>query len=375
MAGVYLHIPFCRKACTYCDFHFSTNLSKQSEMLSALQAELQMQATYFPANTILETIYFGGGTPSVLSAAQIATLLHAISAQYSLSPDIEITLEANPDDLSLTYLQEIRAAGINRLSIGIQSFRSADMAFMNRSHSVEQSHNCLKWAAEAGFENISADLMFGLPGMDQPVWQEQIQLMMDSPITHLSVYALTIEEKTALHKLVRDQKIVLPDDDSFGDQFDLAHNTLTANGWDHYEVSNYARNTNLRSQHNSAYWKNKPYLGLGPSAHSYNGKQRHWNVSHNAQYLQAIQDQKSPIQETETLTKNDQYIEYLMTNLRKVEGINLEVIQKTWGIDLLKTHPEILLMLNEGLLQQTGKQLSCTLQGWMISDELIRELI
>ncbi|MEL6842148.1 MAG: radical SAM family heme chaperone HemW [Bacteroidota bacterium] len=372
--GIYVHIPYCRKACVYCDFHFMTNLRNKEAMVQAIAKEAAQRKDFFEGSPLLGTLYFGGGTPSVLTAAEIGQLIGVIRQHFSFAEGAEITLEANPDDLSLPYLQGIRTAGINRLSIGVQSFREADLQWMNRTHSADQAVQSILFARKAGFDNLSIDLIFGLPGSDRRIWQDQLAQVVALQVPHLSLYALTVEEKTALAHQVQKGMTRIPDDPLFTEQFLLAHERLEGAGYEHYELSNYAL-ASRRSRHNSAYWQGKPYLGLGPSAHSYNGTERIWNVANNQGYMKAFAEGVLPIDEREMLSLKDRYHEYVMTQLRKREGIDMDQIE-TQFIANWRTQfgPYLAELMAEGLAQRQGSRFWLTPLGWMLSDEIIREL-
>lgn len=372
--GIYLHIPFCRQACVYCDFHFITSLQQKARMVAAIQQEAAQRADFFAPGQELGTLYFGGGTPSVLTEAELGALLETIQQHFSLAHDAEITLEANPDDLTPEYLRALRKLGINRLSIGTQSFRSADLQWMNRSHTAEQALRCVHDATEAGFTNISIDLIFGLPGSDPKIWEAQLQQAVALPVQHLSLYALTIEEKTALAYQVKQGQVRIPDDPLYGQQFLFAHQSLEAAGFEHYELSNYAL-PGFRSRHNSAYWIGVPYLGLGPSAHSYDGKLRAWNLANNARYLQQLHLQASPIAEQEVLSQQDRYHEYIMTHLRKKEGINAQQIEAAFVPDWRQRFGPYLaeLIAQNKMVAQAGNY-ALSPEGWLVSDGIIGNL-
>ncbi|MEL7535261.1 MAG: radical SAM family heme chaperone HemW [Bacteroidota bacterium] len=372
--GIYVHIPYCRQACVYCDFHFMTNLSNKAAMLAAMQDELVQTKGFFKEPFPLGTLYFGGGTPSVLSPDELEVFIGRVRQNHALAEGAEITLEANPDDLDRDYLTAIRSLGINRLSIGLQSFRAADLQWMNRSHTAEQSLSCITDAQKAGFDNISIDLIFGLPGSDLAIWQAQLEQAIALGVPHLSLYALTVEEKTALAHQVKQGQTRIPDDPLFTEQFLYAHEKLEAAGYEHYELSNYAK-PGFRSQHNSAYWQGKPYLGIGPSAHSFDGQTRHWNLAHNQKYIQAFREAVSPIAESETLSVKDRYHEYIMTQLRKKEGIDMQHIEAEFVTNWQQLFgPYIGELMAEGLMTRQENQLALTPLGWMLSDEIIREL-
>lgn len=373
MASIYIHIPFCHQACTYCDFHFITSLRNKEAMVAAIVDEIHLRSDFFGEKAVLDSIYFGGGTPSVLSKTELSGILGSIKSEFEINPEAEITLEANPDDLTIEKLEGFLKAGINRLSIGIQSFVERDLRWMNRSHNATQAVSCLDLAHQVGFRNISADLIFGIPGLTREEWEWNLSTMVSKGIPHLSLYALTVEEKTALAHQVSNGRTTLPEDETYEAQFLFAHQYLEQSGYEHYELSNYAL-PGMRSQHNSSYWKQKPYLGIGPSAHSYNGIQRMWNVANNPKYLQALQSGKSAIEESETLDQRSRYHEYIMTHLRKKEGISPSWIEDKF-IPNWEQHFSSVLQeyLTSGMMIREGDFFRLTPEGWLISDRIISE--
>ncbi|PUZ26892.1 oxygen-independent coproporphyrinogen-3 oxidase [Chitinophaga costaii] len=330
MAGIYIHIPFCKQACYYCNFHFSTSRSQQGAMVSALEAELLLQKDYLADQTVT-SIYFGGGTPSLLLPEELQHLLAQCRQLFQLPPHPEITLEANPDDLSREKLQALRAAGINRLSIGVQSFHEEDLRWMNRAHNATQAIQSIRDAQAEGFENITIDLIYGGPTLSDEGWAQNLEQVKALNIPHLSSYALTVEPGTALDHFIRQHKVQAVDPDKAARHFETLMTWAADNGYEHYEISNFAR-TGWHSRHNSSYWQGQPYLGIGPSAHSFNGHSRQWNVSNNAGYLQVIQGQSVPF-EMEILTPTIRLNEYLMTSLRTAQGASLAFIGATFGQD------------------------------------------
>ena len=371
MSGIYIHIPFCKQACHYCDFHFSTSMKKKNEMVFALANEIEMRKSELE-NEITETIYFGGGTPSRLQISDLRFLIDSIYSNYNIVENPEITLEANPDDLSEEYIIELSKIGVNRLSIGIQSFFEDDLKMMNRAHNAEESKKCLKTATQY-FDNISVDLIYGIPGLSNEKWLENIETALSFGIAHISSYALTVEPKTALKKLIEKGDVAAPKDEIAAEHFAILVKKLEENGFIHYELSNFGKK-NYFSKNNSAYWLGKKYLGIGPSAHSYDGEKRSWNVSNNAVYLKSIAEEKRP-SESEILTKTDKYNEYIMTGLRTIWGISLGRIETEFGnlyLDYLhqqsaKFIEDDLLFINEGILQTTKK-------GKFLSDGIAADL-
>lgn len=327
MSGIYIHIPFCKQACHYCDFHFSTSLKKKDEMVLALAKEIQLRKNEFE-NSEIETIYFGGGTPSILQISDIQFLIDEVYKNYNVAKNPEITIEANPDDLSEERIIELANSPVNRLSIGVQSFFEDDLKLMNRAHNSAEAKKCLKIATKY-FDNISVDLIYGIPGLTNERWQQNIQTVLNLNIPHISSYALTVEPKTALQKFIKEGVIPQPDDAVAHEQFLMLVDTLETNGFIHYELSNFGKD-NYFSRNNSAYWLGKKYLGIGPSAHSYDGKNRSWNVSNNTVYIKYLTENKLP-NETETLTETDRYNEYIMTGLRTIWGVSLTRIEKDFG--------------------------------------------
>lgn len=371
MSGIYIHIPFCKQACHYCDFHFSTSMKKKDEMVLALAKEIAMRKSEFE-NEIVETIYFGGGTPSVLSSFEINFLIEEVYKNYKVSENPEITLEANPDDLSSERVLELSKSPINRLSIGIQSFYEDDLKMMNRAHNSAEAKKCLEEATKY-FDNISLDLIYGIPGLTDEMWKQNIKTALDFGIPHISSYALTVEPKTALSKLIQTGKVAEPQDEAASNHFNILVEMLQKNGFIHYELSNFGKE-NYFSKNNSAYWLGKKYIGIGPSAHSYDGEKRGWNIANNSLYLKAIQNDELPI-ETEILTKSDRYNEYIMTGLRTIWGVSLEKIEKEFGIEYLnylKTQSQK--FLNDDLLSIENNILKPTSKGKFLTDGIASDL-
>lgn len=377
MSGIYIHIPFCKQACHYCDFHFSTSMKKKDDMVLALAKEIGMRKNELlnsarSDNEIVETIYFGGGTPSVLSNDEINFLISEVYKNYKVVENPEITLEANPDDLSAERILELSKSPINRLSIGIQSFYEEDLKMMNRAHNSAEAKKCLEEATKY-FDNISLDLIYGIPGMSDEMWKKNIQTALDFGIPHISSYALTVEPKTALSKLIQTGKVAEPQDEAASNHFMILVEMLQKNGFIHYELSNFGKE-NYFSKNNSAYWLGKKYIGIGPSAHSYDGEKRGWNIANNSLYLKAIQNDELPI-ETETLTISDRYNEYIMTGLRTIWGVSLERIEKEFGSEYLNYLLEqSQKFLNDDLLSIENNILKPTLKGKFLTDGIASDL-
>lgn len=357
MSGIYIHIPFCRKACHYCNFHFSTQIEQIDGFVNALVKEIEIQKDYL--NDKVETLYFGGGTPSLLSAEHIDKILKAIQENFTIDPGFEFTLEANPDDIDLAKTKMWASKGINRLSIGIQSFQEEALSWMNRAHSTQQSHNAIRFAQEANIFNLSADLIYGTPHLTDEALLKDIEILHQYQFKHISCYALTVEEKTTLHHLIQQNKIENIDTEKQARHFEIVVDALSKIGFDHYEISNFAL-PGHQSKHNSSYWKGLSYLGLGPSAHSFNGHSRQWNIANNALYIKSIEDNKVPfeIEQLETVT---QYNEYMMISLRLQEGFSLAEIEKRFGIAYLEHTKTIATTLLQ------NRKIYATLQGFRIT--------
>jgi oxygen-independent coproporphyrinogen-3 oxidase len=324
MAGIYIHIPFCKQKCSYCDFHFSTTFhSYREEMISSICKEIKLRSNEI--NESIETIYFGGGTPSLLDQEELTLLLTSIQSSYTVIDSPEITLEANPDDLTFEKLTNFKSVGINRLSIGLQSFRAEDLKWMNRAHTAEESLNCIPMAQKAGFNNISIDLIYGLPNLPLVEWEKMIDIAIQLNVQHISAYCLTVEGKTALKKWVDTKQISVSNEDEQSDQFDLLVQKLNEVGINQYEISNFSK-INFESKHNSSYWKGIHYIGVGPSAHSFNGKSRSWNVSNNTNYIKALSNGQNWF-ETEILSIENQFNELILTGLRTIYGLNLDKLK------------------------------------------------
>ncbi|MDY0987987.1 radical SAM family heme chaperone HemW [Flavobacterium sp. CFBP9031] len=377
MSGIYIHIPFCKQACHYCDFHFSTSMKKKDEMVLALAKEIGMRKNELldsarSDNEIVETIYFGGGTPSVLTNDEINFLISEVYKNYKVVENPEITLEANPDDLSAERILELSKSPINRLSIGIQSFYEEDLKMMNRAHNSAEAKKCLEEATKY-FDNISLDLIYGIPGMSDEMWKQNIQTALNFGIPHISSYALTVEPKTALSKLIQTGKVAEPQDEVASNHFLILVEMLQQNGFIHYELSNFGKEKYF-SKNNSAYWLGKKYIGIGPSAHSYDGVKRGWNIANNSLYLKAIQNNELPI-ETEILTVSDRYNEYIMTGLRTIWGVSLERIEKEFGSEYLNYLLEqAQKFLNDNLLSIENNILKPTPKGKFLTDGIASDL-
>jgi oxygen-independent coproporphyrinogen III oxidase len=328
MAGIYIHIPFCKQACNYCDFHFSTSLKNKDSFLKALQKEIEIQKDYLGTKKIA-TIYFGGGTPSLLSQIEILSIFETLHKYFDIDADAEITLEANPDDLTNEKIKELRATPINRFSIGIQSFYDEDLQLMNRAHNSTEALNAIRYAQDNGFENISIDLIYGIPTLTEHKWRNNLQMAFASNVKHISAYCLTVEPKTALAHAVKMGKIKNVDEDQSAEHFEIMLEGMKENNFIQYEISNFCKNKYF-SKHNSNYWLKEKYLGLGPSAHSYNGLNRQWNISNNAIYIRELENGILKF-EKEELTIGQRYNEYVLTSLRTMWGTDLAYIDNHFG--------------------------------------------
>lgn len=370
MAGIYIHIPFCKKACNYCNFHFSTSLALKDQLLNALKEELRLQSGYLKNNTI-DTIYFGGGTPSLLSARELQDIFAQIEKHYIIDNLLECTLEANPDDLDTPYVKALRNTAINRLSIGVQSFKAADLKFMNRAHTVQQVDYALKCAQDNGFANLSIDLIYGTPDLSIQEWEQHLNTMLSYEIPHFSSYALTVEPQTALAHKIKTHQLPALNSEAAAQHFLRLMEWANEKGFDHYEISNFGK-PGAHAIHNTNYWKGIPYLGIGPSAHSFNHHSRQWNIANNQQYITALLKEQIIPSTSELLSIADQVNEYIMTSLRTMWGCNLHKIQDTWGIILNTTIIEK--YKQQELLQVQDHILLLTQQGKLFADAIAADL-
>ena len=370
MSGIYIHIPFCKQACHYCDFHFSTSTKKKGQLVEMLGRELKLRKNEIPGT--IQTIYFGGGTPSLLSSEELESIFLSINQNFEVSDSAEITLEANPDDLSEEVLKVLNDSPVNRLSIGVQSFFEADLKLMNRAHNATEALESLK-LAKRYFDNISIDLIYGIPGQSDKQWIENLEIALELDIPHISSYALTVEPKTALETFIKKGKIQPVTDEKFRNHFDILVQKLTNVGFEHYEFSNYGK-PGFHSENNMAYWLGKAYLGIGPSAHSYDGKTRSWNVANNSLYISALAENKIP-QQQEVLSLTDSYNEYIMTRLRTKFGVNSEDIHRNFG-KLYEEHfvKEVQVFLENGQIEKRDSGFHISEKGKFLSDGIAAEL-
>lgn len=370
MSGIYIHIPFCKQACHYCDFHFSTSLKKKDKLIDALCKELVLRKEELKDK--VETIYFGGGTPSLLSSEELQQIFEAIHKNYTVSENPEITLEANPDDLSNSQIHKFTNSQINRLSIGIQSFFEEDLKLMNRAHNASEALECIKEAKQY-FKNISIDLIYGIPGMTNKRWKENLEVALKLDVPHLSCYALTIEPKTALKKFIEKGIVPPVDEDVAKQHYEILLSETEKAGLENYEFSNFGK-PGFHSHNNTAYWEAKPYLGIGPSAHSYDGKSRSWNVANNTKYIKSIEEGILPSEE-EILSKEDIYNEYIMTGLRTKKGVSLEKVKDEFGKDFLEyLLKQAKIHLQNKLLIQENQTLKISKKGKFLSDGIAADL-
>lgn len=374
MAGIYIHIPFCRQACHYCNFHFATSLKNKDEMVTAITREIELTA-YFGVNskTLINTIYFGGGTPSILSIDDLEIIFEAVYKKFTVAKDAEITMEANPDDITDAKLKAWRQLGINRFSVGIQSFDEAELKWMHRAHTAAESLVCIDRITEAGFTNFSVDLIYGSPLLTNDGWKRNVDTVIEKNIPHISCYALTVEPKTALDKLIHLNKKENVDTEKQAQQFLLLMKWLAAAGYEHYEISNFAK-PGMRSRHNSSYWSGTEYYGFGPSAHSFDGNNRRWNIASNSVYLLKLQQSTIPFEE-EVLTPTQRLNEYIMTSLRTAEGLDMNYVNKIFGEDKSRLlQKESKKWETTGKLKTVNERLLLTEDGKLFADGIASDL-
>ncbi|MFY0644031.1 MAG: radical SAM family heme chaperone HemW [Bacteroidia bacterium] len=373
MAGIYIHIPFCKQACHYCDFHFSVSIERKEELLSCIRKEIIQRTDFLHENEPINTIYFGGGTPSLMSIEELQSIIQCIKENYNFNIQGEICLEANPDDLNLDYLRALKMSGVNRLSIGVQSLLDRDLEWMNRSHTAKEAIQVVKDASKLGFEDLSIDLIYGIPGLSTEEWNAQVTEILQWPINHLSAYSLTMEAKTVYAKKVKDGISVAPPDELAIAHYEALQQQVSVQGWEQYEISNYCKQSNY-SKHNTAYWTGERYLGIGPSAHSYNGVERSWNVRSNAAYIQQSKGKGLELMK-EVLSREDLINERLLTGLRTKWGVDMALIEKELGIKLdeLKRH-EIHDFVFQGVLSNEERVLRLTDNGKLLADHISASL-
>lgn len=370
---IYIHVPFCRQKCSYCNFHFSTSLNFKDEMIRAMKTEIMLRKDELQDKN-LKSLYFGGGTPSILSADEIGSLIDEVLRYFSFDKDIEITLEANPDDLDKNFLKQLSKLPVNRLSIGTQSFFDEDLKLMNRAHNASEAEGSIKRAQDFGFENLSIDLIYGSPTSNLEIWKENLNKTIALEVPHISSYALTVEPKTALENWISKGKVISPKEEEQNREFYYLSDFLKDNGFEHYEVSNFAK-PGFYSRHNSSYWKYKEYLGIGPSAHSYNGFDvRSWNGANNQQYIKKLSS-KNLAKEEELLSQEDQFNEMIMIGLRTIWGVDLESLNSKFSDQILEQfRNEIKSKLEEGILMTENNHLKIPEKHWFMADGIASDL-
>lgn len=371
MSGIYIHIPYCKQKCSYCDFHFSTNLDSKSILIDSINKELILRKNEI--NNPLETIYFGGGTPSILTEIELQNIFDTIYKHYNTSQIKEITLEANPDDISKEKLNYLKSTPINRFSIGIQSFFEEDLQLMNRAHNALEAEKSIKLVQDYGFDNITIDLIYGSTTTTNSMWKKNLSKAIEMNIPHISSYALTVEEKTVLDYQIKKGITKPTDDNQQNEQFQLLVKTLSENDFIQYEISNFGKKDYF-SIHNSNYWKGIPYLGIGPSAHSFNGKQRAWNIANNSKYIKSINENILP-QEIETLSEIDRFNEMIMIGLRTIYGIDIKRINEEFSSELVNYfNSEIKQLKSENIITQQNEKIILTPESYFFADGIASRL-
>lgn len=372
MAGIYVHVPFCKKKCHYCDFYSTTNSEITGEFIFSLKEEINLRKHYLHKESI-KSIYFGGGSPSMLSINQVQGVMDTLRDNFDISSSAEITFECNPDDLDITYCEELRGLGINRISIGIQSFDDETLKFLNRRHTAKKGEEAIDFAKESGFNDISVDIMFGIPGMDNEVYRKTIGRVLNHQVHHISAYHLSIEPRTVLYRKLEKGSFSVVDEDASLYQFDLTIERLKERGYRHYEVSNYALEGH-ESKHNWLYWSNEKYLGLGPSAHSYDGNSRQWNIDSTKKYIELIRD-GAVFFGREELSVKDKYNEYILTSLRTCKGLSDVYVKKEFEDRIFEHFGKVLYRtVKEGFIERFDKESwALNKKGLFIMDSIIRE--
>ena len=372
MAGIYIHIPFCKQQCNYCDFHFSTSLKNKNGLLQALLQEIEIRKN-FTKGAKIKTIYFGGGTPSLLSGQELNQIFDQLNNHFTIEPDAEITLEANPDDLNIQKIKELKNTPINRFSIGIQSFFDQDLQFMNRAHNSQEAQRSIKGIQDAGWNNITIDLIYGTPTLSNEMWQENLQKFKQWNIPHLSAYGLTVEEKTPLFHAIKKGTTANVDQEKAKQQFEMLMQFAKQEELEHYEISNFAKK-GFMAKHNSSYWKGDSYLGIGPSAHSFDHNKRQWNVANNSRYIKAI-NQGVPLIEEEILSEKEQFNEYIMVSLRTIWGANLDLIELRFSAFLVDYFNfSVTKWTKSGEIEKKGNIFKLTQKGKILADRITSDL-
>lgn len=372
MQGIYIHIPFCSQLCYYCDFHFSLQLKTRTAMVSAICKELELRKSFF-TNSSIQTIYFGGGTPSLLMISEIGHIINTIRSIWQLDESAEISIECNPDDMTFDYMKGLKSIGINRLSVGVQSFINEELVQINRRHNSEQAQQCIEVAQQAGFTNISIDLIYGLPKQTLQSWKQSLEIAQKLNLQHISTYCLTVEKNTALNTFIKRETISVASEELVLQQFEYLQKWAHEQHFEHYELSNFAHNK-AYSKHNTNYWLQQSYLGVGPSAHSYNGQERFWNIAHNQKYIDFIESNKLTY-ESETLSEIDQYNEYILTGLRTMWGVNKAYIQNHFSIQIFTTFvSKVQIYVQKELLIEENNAVKLTEKALLIADSIIADL-
>lgn len=372
VSGIYIHIPFCKQQCHYCDFHFSTLMSTKNDVLDALVREIKMRREFL-LGTKIQTIYFGGGTPSVLTSDEINRLFDEINTHFDLSQLDEVTIEANPDDLSIKKISDLKNTPVNRFSIGVQSFQQKDLIYMNRAHSVNQAFDSIKSVQDAGWKNITIDLIYGTPTLSHELWQKNLRYVVDLNIPHLSAYGLTVEEKTPLYHSIKSGKEKDIDDKKSAEQFEFLMDFMPKYGWEQYEISNFAK-VGFEAKHNGSYWKDEKYLGIGPSAHSFDGTKRWWNIANNSLYVKAIKNNSLNI-EFENLSEGQRFNEYIMTALRTKNGCNLTYMNSRFSaLFITFFNKSVKKWVKSKNIIQNGDIFCLTKKGKLLADQIASDL-
>jgi len=372
MAGIYIHIPFCKQKCNYCNFHFSTNLKYKSDCINAIAKEITLRKNFLEHQTI-ETLYFGGGTPSILEPQDFDIIMHALRSTFNEQLQLkEFTIEANPDDITPNLLTYFKSIGVNRFSIGIQSFKASDLSYMHRAHQIEQSHQAIASCQIASFDNLSIDLIYGTPELTNEEWRTNIRTAIQYNIPHISAYALTVEEKTTLAHQIKTGQSLPVNELQAAEQFDILIKELTAAGYHHYEISNFAL-PGKYALHNTNYWRGQHYLGIGPSAHSYNGIGRQWNIANNQLYINSLANNTLPLEE-ELLSSEDKYNEYIMTSLRTMWGISWAYITQNFGSQKEQLRHNIQSHINKAHIKEDNEHYILTAAGKQFADAIASDL-
>lgn len=371
MPGIYIHIPFCKKACHYCDFHFSTSLQYADEMVDSICKEIILKKDRIKGS--VGSVYLGGGTPSILSQQHLQKIFDTINHIFTVDSNAEITIETNPDDLTAQKLKELRQLPVNRFSVGIQSFYNEDLVWMNRAHNAEEAESCIKRSQDAGFENLTLDLIYGYPLLTDAKWLNNIAKAIELQVPHISAYALTVEPKTALAHAIKTRKQLPVSDNQSAAQFVILMDQLRNAGFEHYEISNFALPQKY-AIHNTNYWKGVDYLGIGPSAHGFDGQNRYHNPASNALYMQQLNSNQLP-EMVEELSLNDRFNEYIMTSLRTMWGIDLEKINADFGKDFSsETAHNIAQLDNKDWLIMEGTTVRLSPEGKLFADHIASAL-